>query len=151
MNQLVAVSPNDLPLIWPTIRDDVAQIEAPDGFIPEDVYLMCKTNSATLFLLKIDGEQVGFMVARLALPDLHIWLLKADAGYDVMHTFRRELMELAFQAKATKLTYGSTRKAWQKVSADHGFKLRMIVYECPVEVPPPLALPQINNTSVASE
>src|SRR5579859_5524208 len=136
--ELLAVAPADLVTVWPTIRQEAAAIEAPDGFLPEDIYAMCKSNGATLFLLHVDGVRVGWMVARLMLPDLHIWMLRADNGYDVMHLFRDELMELARRAQATKLTYGSTRKAWAKVAQSHGFKMRMIVYECPVDLQPGL-------------
>lgn len=156
MNKLLAVSPADITAIWPSVRADVASVEAPDGFIPEDAYAMCKSNAATLFLLEVDGKRVGFMIARLMLPDLHIWMLKADNGYDVMTSFRPELMELARNANANKLTYGSTRKAWAKVAPDHGFKMRMIVYEAPVDpAPEPVEIPSplsgINSEEVAKQ
>lgn len=135
MNRLIAVAPADLGRYWPSIRENVSDIEAPDGFIPEDVYCACKTNGATLFLLEVDGKQVGHMVARLQLPDLHIWQVHAPNGYDVMTTFRDQLMELARSANATKLTFGSTRKAWAQVASKHGFAMRMVVYEAAVEPP----------------
>lgn len=151
MNRLVAVPPNDMVKVWPSLRADIASVEAPDGFLPEDAYAMCKSNAATLFLLEVDGKRVGFMIARLMLPDLHIWMVKADNGYDVLTTFRPELMQLAREAGASKLTYGSTRKAWAKVSSDHGFKMRMIVYEAPVDPLPDPKLPDgLNTSEVAS-
>lgn len=133
--QLLAVAPAMLATVWPQIREEVVLIEAPDGFIPEDVYTMCKTGGATLFMLHVGEKRVGWMVCRLQQPDLHIWQLKADNGYDVMTTFRDQLMELARTAGATTITYGSTRKAWAKVAVNHGFKMRMIVYETPVDAP----------------
>lgn len=143
MNRLIAVAPADLYKVWPRLREAALTIESPEDLIPEDVYTACKTNGATLFLLESEGREVGFMVARLNLPDLHIWWLHAETGYDVMTSFREQLMELARGAQARNLTYGSQRKAWQKVSAQHGFKMRFVVYECPVEgpklAPPPAA------------
>lgn len=133
--KLVAIQPNDLALVWPEIRAEVSTIEAPDGLIPEDVYMACKTNNAVLFMLVIDGKRVGWMVVRQFGSDLHIWQLRADNGYEVMKTFRPQLMEIARNANCTKLTYGSTREAWNKVSKQHGFKIRMVVYECPVDGP----------------
>ena len=133
---LLVVDPIELSKVWPLIRDEVATIETPDGFIPEDVYNVCKQGGGTLFLLMIDGKRVGWTVVRLMLPDLHIWQLKADNGYDVMETFRPELMELARGARATKLTFGSTKQAWAKVAPKHKFRLRMVVYECDVEAAP---------------
>lgn len=134
--QLIAISPNDLNKYWPEIRAEVSTVETPDGFIPEDVYAMCKSNAATLFFLMADGQRVGWMVLRQLGTDMHIWQLKADSGYDVMRLFRAELMALARGANCNKITYGSTRKAWAKVSAEHGFSMRMIVYECPVDQAP---------------
>lgn len=149
-NKLIAVAPADLATVWPSIRHEAETIEAPDGFIPEDAYAMCKSSQSTLFFLEVDDKRVGWMIARLSLPDLHIWMLKADAGYDVMRMFRDQLMELARGAKAVNLTYGSTRKAWAKVAVEHGFKIRMIVYATPVD---PIKLPEIesNSSEVAAQ
>jgi hypothetical protein len=148
---LIAVAPAMLATAWPQIREEVATIEAPDGFLPEDVYAMCKTGGATLFFLMVGEKRVGWMVCRLQQPDLHIWQLKADNGYDVMTTFRDQLMDLARQAQATTVTYGSTRKAWAKVAQDHGFKMRMIVYETPVDAPKPPMSEESNNSEVAAQ
>jgi hypothetical protein len=131
--RMAPVAPADLKYVWPSIRDRVAKIESPEETIPEEVYAMCVTNAATLFQLFIDDEPIGLLVVRLIQPDLHIWLLSADNGYDVMTTFRPDLMEIARRAGAQKLTYGSRRRAWQEVSKDHGFSVRMIVYEAKVE------------------
>jgi len=133
LTNMRAIAPIDLSKVWPEIRHEVAEIEAPDGFIPEDAYAMCKSAQASLFFLEVEGKRVGWMICRLLGADLHIWMVRAETGYDVLHTFRGELMQLARSANATKLTYGSTRKAWAKVAPDHGFSIRMVVYECPVE------------------
>lgn len=140
--QLIAIAPDNVSSVWHEIRDEVATIETPDGLIPEDVYFACKTNAAVLFFLMNEGKRVGWMVCRHIQPDLHIWQLKADAGYDVMTTFREELMSLARQAGAKKLTFGSTRKAWAKAAPEHGFKMRMIIYEATVDA-------SSNNSAVA--
>jgi len=60
-------------------------------------------------------------------------LLSADNGYNVLTEFRDELMELARKVGAQKITFGSRRRAWQQVAASHGFNVRMIVYELPVQ------------------
>lgn len=133
LKTLVAISPNDLSHIWPEIRAEVATIETPDGLIPEDVFMACKSNNAVLFMLNVGQKRVGWMVVRNFGTDLHIWQLRADNGYEVMTSFRPQLMEIARNAGCTKITYGSTREAWNKVSKQHGFKIRMVVYECPVD------------------
>lgn len=154
LKHLIAVAPTGLSAVWPQIREEVAQIEAPDGFLPEDVYVNCKTANATLFLLMVGEKRVGWMVCRLQQPDLHIWQLKADAGYDVMTSFRDQLMDLARQANATMITFGSTLKAWAKVAPTHGFKMRMIVYEtnvdpAPAQAPLDTVAADSNNSAVA--
>ena len=133
MNQLLAIPPDHLGKIWHEIRHEIAEIEAPDDFIPEDVYWACKTNQATLFFLMVDDKRVGWMVARQQLPAIHIWQLHAENGYDVLRAFRAELMTLVRNANCSKITYGSTRKAWQKVAPDHGFKMQMVIWECPLD------------------
>ena len=133
LKTLAAISPNDLSHIWPEIRAEVATIETPDGLIPEDVFMACKSNNAVLFMLNVGQKRVGWMVVRNFGTDLHIWQLRADNGYEVMTSFRPQLMEIARNAGCTKITYGSTREAWNKVSKQHGFKIRMVVYECPVD------------------
>lgn len=134
--KLDAVLPVDLPRVWPLIRDEVATVEAPDGFIPEDVYALCRSGEAALFLLHIDGERIGWTVLRLLGTDLHIWLLYAKPGYDPMTVFRNDLMEIARGAKpnpARKLTFGSARRGWEKIASRHGFKVRHVTYECEID------------------
>lgn len=133
LKRLIAIQPNDLSLVWPEIRAEVATIETPDGLIPEDVFMACKSNNAVLFMLQVGEKRVGWMVVRNFGTDLHIWQLRADNGYEVMTSFRSQLMEIARNAGCTKITYGSTRKAWATVAPQHGFKMRMIVWEAPVD------------------
>jgi hypothetical protein len=131
--EMIAIAPNQLKNVWPSIREKVANIESPEEIIPEEVFAMCASNQATLFILKVGGKEVGFMVVRLILPDLHLWLVHGENGYEIMSTFRTDLMKLAREVKATKITFGSRRRAWQQVSEKHGFKVRMIVYQADVE------------------
>lgn len=131
--EFIAIDPASLPKVWPLIRADVEGIDSPEEIIPEEVYCMIRMNQATLFMLHVKGERIGFIVVRLIAPDLHIWLLHAKNGFEVMKTFRPELMDIARRAGATKLTFGSRRKAWQEVAKEHGFSTRMITYESPVD------------------
>lgn len=132
--KLEAIAPADLSSVWPLIREEVAAVEAPDGFIPEDAYAMCRANEATLFLLHVNGGRAGWMVLRILGADLHIWLVYAENGHDVLTVFRPDLMEIARTARARKITFGSTRRGWERVAPQHGFKLRQVVYECDVDI-----------------
>lgn len=135
MKQVLAVAPNQLSEVWPQIRKEVMEIETPDDMIAEDVFLHCKTGQASLFLLMVDGKRVGWMVLRQMGNAIHIWQAHGQNGYDILTQFRDELMGIARGANAVKLTYGSSRAAWQKVAAKHGFKMQIVIYECPVEAP----------------
>ena len=141
---LMAIAPADMPRYWPEIREEVASIEAPDGFIPEDVYSMCRQGQAYLFFMMVDGVRAGWIVVRTLGSDLHIWQVKAKIGYDVLRVFRDELMQLARNANAGKITYGSTRQAWNKIAAAHGFKVRVVIYESPIDPAPAPPAPPNN-------
>jgi hypothetical protein len=128
-----AIPPQQLKDVWPLIRQDVASMDAPDHVIPEEVYAMCFTNQATLFILRLDGEMIGHVVVRLILPDLHLWQLFSKPGYDMLHLFKPEMLDLAKKVGARNITFGSSRKAWRETAEKLGFKPRMAVYEMPVE------------------
>lgn len=134
--KLEAIAPANLPRVWPSIRDEITSVEAPDGFIPEDAYAMCRSGEATLFLLYVDGARIGWMVLRMLGRDLHIWLLYARPGFEPMTIFREDLMHIARNATpypALKLTFGSARRGWERVAPQHGFRLRHVTFECDVE------------------
>lgn len=128
-----AVVPENLAKAWAEIRAEVETIETPDGFIPEDVYCDIKVGQATLFFMYVDDKRVGWAVIKLLGRDLHLWQVHGDNGYEVLKTFRDEVMAVARTAKALEVTYGSSRGAWNKVAKDHGFKPRFVVYSCPVD------------------
>lgn len=129
----VAVTPQQLEQTWALVKDDLAKVDNPDETPLEEIYFMLKTNQATLFLLYVKGEYIGFAVVRLILPDLHLWLVHAKNGFECLKVFRPEIMQLARNANAKMVTFGSRRRAWQEVSKDHGFNVRAIMYQCPVD------------------
>lgn len=104
-----------------------------DGWLPEDVYLSLKTNGGTLYMVSIDGEEQGFLILRVLSdfdgPRLHIWVLHSFSKVDLMAEFDEELTAIARQVNASRITFGSTRKGWQKVAGKHGFTVRETVYE----------------------
>lgn len=132
--EFIAIPPAGVANVWHLVRDEIASIDNPDETPIEEVYHMLKTNQATLFMLHIEGKRVGCCVLRAVLPDLHIWLVHAENGFEVLKVFRQELMQIGRNMGAKDLTFGSRRRAWQEVAKDHGFKTRSITYFCPVEV-----------------
>lgn len=131
--ELIIVQPHDLRDVWPAIREELLSMSPADGVIPEEVYMACAQGSAALCMLHVDGRRVGWMVLRHLTRDFHIWLLWAQNGYDVMAVFRADLMAMARAAGASVLTFGSSRRGWERVAGFHGFKVRSTVYECSID------------------
>jgi hypothetical protein len=132
MRALVPVAPNQLGAVWPRLRGPMAEIEAPDGWIAEDVYHALRNGAGTLYLVTIDDAEVGFVVLR-AINDfdgqrLHVWLLHSRSDVDVMAEFSDELDNIARGINATTITFGTTRRGWAKVAPKYGFSVRETVY-----------------------
>lgn len=130
LKSMEPVQPTFLHKVWPSIREELASIGAPDYFIPEDVYTACKTGEAALFILNAHDQRIGWVVLKVIGSDLHIWMLYSKSGYDVLDLFRKDLMKIAETAKATMLTFGTKRRGWDKVAPRHGFTVRQTVWEC---------------------
>ena len=130
------LTPAELKSMWPRMREPVASLEAPDGFLPEDVYLQCMTGEAVFGLLMADYFEMGFAVFKGIGYDLHIWQLKSFSSrsdVQILKDFRPALMAWGKSIQKTHLTFGSTRPGWNKVAPANGFVLRMVIYECPIE------------------
>jgi len=133
MKQLVPVSPAGLAAVWPRVRPGLDSMDKGDGWIPEDLYMALKNNSATLYMVTIDGKEHGFLVLRL-LPDfdgprLHIWVLHSNSKVNLMAEFSDELDAIGKSNNATRITFSSTRNGWNKVAPKHGFSVRETVYQ----------------------
>lgn len=133
MRTLAPVAPNQIGAVWPRLRAPMAEIESPDGWIAEDVYFTLRNGGATLYLVLIDGEEVGFVVLR-SISDfdgqrLHIWLLHARSDVDVMAEFSDELDNIARSINASHITFGTTRRGWAKVAPRYHFEVRETVFQ----------------------
>jgi hypothetical protein len=133
MKQLVPVSPAGLAAVWPRVRPGLDSMDKGDGWIPEDLYMALKNNSATLYMVTIDGKEHGFLVLRLLHdfdgPRLHIWVLHSHSKVNLMAEFSDELDAIAKSNNATRITFSSTRSGWAKVAPKHRFTVRETVYE----------------------
>jgi hypothetical protein len=104
-----------------------------DGWIPEDVYFALKTNGASLYMVTIDGKEHGFLVLK-AITDfdgvrLHIWVLHSHSKVNLMAEFSDELDAIGKSINASRLTFSSTRKGWEKTAPRHGFCIRETVWQ----------------------
>jgi hypothetical protein len=131
----------DLRQAWAFVRPALEHLDRPDGWYPEDVYLMLRSNSATLYLIyDKTGSPAGFFILRLIQdfdgPRVHIWILHAvSADFDVMAEFDEDLQGLARSAGAVRLTFSTNRPGWHKVAPKYGFAPREITYEKPIGGP----------------
>ena len=130
---LVTVPPEQLAAVWPRLRDSIISIEQPDGWLPEDVYCAVKMGGASLYLVMVNDIEVGFLVLRALQdfdgPRLHIWILHAYSDADVMAEFSDKLDDLARQIKATRITFGTTRRGWEKVAPRYHFSVRETIWK----------------------
>lgn len=133
MGRLVSVGGGELSAVWPQLRERVAGISSGDGWLPEDVYCTLRAGGASLHLIEVDGVEVGFLVLRV-IPDfdgarLHLWLLHAESDIDVMAEFSDELDAMARAVQATRLTFSTTRRGWERVAPRYAFTVRETVFE----------------------
>jgi hypothetical protein len=133
MRSLKPVAPAQIGAVWPRLRAPMSEIESPDGWLAEDVYCTLRQGGATLYLVEIEGEEVGFVVLRQINdfdgPRLHIWLLHSRSDVDVMAEFSDELDNIARHINASVITFGTTRRGWAKIAPRHRFTVRETVYQ----------------------
>jgi hypothetical protein len=129
------VEQKDLHSVWPFVRPALETVPRADGWLVEDIYMMLRSNGATLYMIYDEtGEKAGFFVLRLLPefdgPRVHIFILYAkDTDFDPMALFMGDLDRMAMQAGATRITFSTNRPGWHKVAPDYGFSPREITYE----------------------
>lgn len=129
------VEQKDLPSVWAFVRPALETVPRADGWLVEDVYMVLRSNGATLYMIYDEtGQPAGFFILRLLQefdgPRVHIWILYAkDADFDPMGIFADDLERMARQAGALRLTFSTNRPGWHKVAPNYGFTPREITYE----------------------
>jgi hypothetical protein len=121
----------ELPAIWPRIRPALEKIIArhgSDGWLPEDVYAIVCAGNATLYVN--DGDWIGFCVLQV-MPSytqkrLHVWLLHLESDPE---PFMGRLKQVARNCGASKITFSTARKGWERRAARLGFRPGMQNYE----------------------
>lgn len=133
MRTLIPIAPTQVGAVWSRVRDPLLTLSRGDGWIPEDIYCACIQGGATLYMIDIDGAEVGFLVLR-SINDfdgrrLHIWVLHARSDVDVMTEFSDALDTIGRSIQATRITFGTTRRGWEKVAPRYHFSVRETVYQ----------------------
>jgi hypothetical protein len=118
--ELRHVPPQDLHQYWPFIKEGLEEVRnhSVDGWIAEDVYSAIRTGSSTLHVAFISGTYAGFCVLTVmqgySSKALHIWCAYGAHGANVIQRFESELIKIALNCGARKLTFLSPRKGWGK-------------------------------------
>lgn len=124
------VALHEIPKLWPLIRPalDKLALHGSDGWLPEDVYAIVCAGNATLYVN--DGDWLGFCVLQVmphyTTKKLHVWLLYLASD---PAPFMDRLRAVARSCGATKITFATARKGWQRRAARLGFRPAMMNYE----------------------
>lgn len=133
--QILLIPPADLRRVWPTVREGLALMPAED-WIPEDVYHLIKTGDSALYMGHGDAGYLGFFVLRRLVGEfdgsvsLHCWLAYNAGDADVFMAAESMVRQIAQQAGASRITFGSPRKGWGK-----RYPLVTATYSVPLENP----------------
>ena len=118
--ELRQVLPQDLHAYWNLIKPGLESVRehSVDGWIAEDVYSAVRTGSSTLHVAFVESHYAGFCVLTVlqgySSKALHIWCAYGVPGMNVVKRFENELVKIALNAGARKLTFLSPRKGWGK-------------------------------------
>lgn len=135
MFRLDYIAPYDLHSIWPQVREGIERVrhKTAETYLPEDVYHAIKSNVATLHMAYLDNAYAGFAIFTPYRDQytnkmiLHCWIAYST-GTDVFGLAYDEVMQMAHNIKAEKVTFTSNRKAWER-----RFPLSYSLFEIPVE------------------
>ena len=125
--ELRQIAPAELYAYWPLVKAGVEKVaeRGSDGWLPEDVYMAVKQGVSLLYVAFVAQYYVGFAVVTPALgwhgPQLHVWCLYNRGERDVLETFLPELLAIAKERGAQRLTMSSPRKGWERRGEALGF------------------------------
>lgn len=121
---------HELPAVWPRIRAELEALSkhGSDGWISEDVYAIIVSGNATLYYN--DEGWFGFAVLQV-IPNytgkrLHVWVAHIETD---PKPYMERLRALARSVGASKITFSSARKGWERRAVRLGFKPSMMIYE----------------------
>lgn len=125
--ELRLIAQDDLHAFWPLVKRGVETVaeRGSDGWLPEDVYVALRQGVSLLYVGFIDQYYVGFAVLTPAVgwngPLLHLWLVYSRGERDTLETFLPDLLAIAHERGAKRITMSSPRKGWEKRALQLGF------------------------------
>ena len=134
--KLIPLDPKKVASAWPFVRAGCEKVLAKtnDRWIPEDVYMELRSNSAFLYIIEHESDEVGFIVVRRVMdpdgPALFVWIMYTIPGLmkesENWKMVIAGLDELARSIGAKRIRHYSSRSGFE----EHGaFTLKMHIYE----------------------
>ena len=124
------ISPNDLFKHWTYVREGLDRIQAktPENYLPEDVYAGIKAGSLHLYV--DDGKCFAILQSIQGWKGLEVHVFAAySLDPKVMDYAFDEVKEIARKAGASKLTFCTRRKGWERRAKQLGYKKSQTHYE----------------------
>lgn len=129
------IQPDNLTYVWDLIKPGILKIQeqSKEGWRPEDIYTALKTNSSALHIGYLGEMYLGFMVTTL-IPgyrdkSLNVWLCYNDSEEDIISMFSEDLVKLAQNAGAKRISFYSPRNGWERRLKEYGFSPVRTVFE----------------------
>lgn len=119
------IQPQELRDWWHWIRPGLDKIKtkSTEPWIPEDVYADCYSQKSMLWVLSRDNKPIGFVVLQPVSDTLHVWCAFAYED-DCLLDGWEQIQEIAAQGNATKVSFDSNRRGWEKAARQMGFRPR---------------------------
>jgi hypothetical protein len=130
---LELILPDDIQPIWHLIREGLQKIheKTKSTWIPEDVYIACRTGASKLHVSYANGDYAGFCVLTPSQhydgTVLHVWCAYSASGHDVVDMHAPDLERIARNIKAKRITFWSPRK-WDRRIAKYGYRAAQTEY-----------------------
>ena len=122
------VKPAELRQAWGFVRPGLEKIRARghNSWIPEDIYTDCFEQRSMLWLCIKDDRAVGFFVLQPNVETVHMWAAHLES-IDPMDLAEglRHARNICREGGATKLTFQSNRKGWERRAKSLGFRPSM--------------------------
>ena len=130
------IHPASLRSVWPAVRAGLDTLP-PEEWIAEDVFHAIKSGDSALYVDRIDGAVVGFVVLRRLVDEFsgrvscHVWIAHNAAGQETYDGALDLYQHVARQMGADRITFASPRPGWAK-----RYQPITTTYEIPMESAP---------------
>jgi hypothetical protein len=124
------IQPNELRNWWNWVRPGLEKIKekSTEPWIPEDVYADCYSQNSMLWVLLRHDRPVAFMVLQPLGDTLHVWCAFAYEE-DCLLEGWENVQRIAKEGGATKVTFDSNRRGWDRTAKKLGFRPRKWIKE----------------------